>query len=481
VRLASKIFLASSLVIAVLVAVGALSLKAVADLVAVNREIAARAVPAVRVAAAARDGTLALVRLEARFLVLGDEQFAALWAERAARAREDLERLQTLLRTPAESALLRDVAGAFERYQGIVAEEFALVRARRKDAALRLAEGDGRAQAERVERLLESLIDTIHAGTVSAQAAAARLEARTWDNVLIALGAAVALGLAGTAFIANRATRSLRVLSRAAESVGAGVFAEPVRVRGRDEIAALTRAFNAMAARLRQVDELKQTFLATVTHELRSPLTSIREAAHLLREQVPGELNPKQARLVAIVEASSERLLRLVNQILDLSRLRAGMVSMVRTRTDVARVAVRAIEELRPQAEEAGVAIALEQVGARFDVIGDEDRLIQVAVNLLGNAVRFTPRGGRVAARVIDAGPEVELQVEDTGVGIPPAALPHIFEWYGQALHERGGTGLGLAIVRSIVMAHGGRVTVESHEGKGSRFTVLLRRQGAEG
>jgi hypothetical protein len=121
VRLASKIFLASSLVIAVLVAVGALSLKAVADLVAVNREIAARAVPAVRVAAAARDGTLALVRLEARFLVLGDEQFAALWAERAARAREDLERLQTLLRTPAESALLRDVAGAFERYQGIVA------------------------------------------------------------------------------------------------------------------------------------------------------------------------------------------------------------------------------------------------------------------------------------------------------------------------------------------------------------------------
>jgi signal transduction histidine kinase len=112
-------------------------------------------------------------------------------------------------------------------------------------------------------------------------------------------------------------------------------------------------------------------------------------------------------------------------------------------------------------------------------VLGDEDRLVQVVVNLLANAVRFTPVGGRVTIRLIDAGPECEIQVEDTGVGIPASELPHIFESYRQAHPGKGGTGLGLAIVRGLVQAHGGRVTAESQEGKGSRFTVLLPRDHA--
>jgi signal transduction histidine kinase len=111
--------------------------------------------------------------------------------------------------------------------------------------------------------------------------------------------------------------------------------------------------------------------------------------------------------------------------------------------------------------------------------MGDEDRLVQVVVNLLANAVRFTPAGGRVIVRVVDTAQECEIQVEDTGVGIPAAELPHIFEAYRQAHLGKGGTGLGLAIVRGLVQAHGGRVTAESQAGKGSRFTVLLPREMA--
>jgi signal transduction histidine kinase len=117
-------------------------------------------------------------------------------------------------------------------------------------------------------------------------------------------------------------------------------------------------------------------------------------------------------------------------------------------------------------------------VGDHFEYLGDQDRLVQIVVNLVSNAIRFTPRGGRVTIRVVDAGSELEIQVEDTGVGIPAMALPYIFGWYEQAHRQRGGTGLGLPIVRGLVEAHGGRVTVESHEGKGSRFTVLLPRGG---
>jgi len=117
----------------------------------------------------------------------------------------------------------------------------------------------------------------------------------------------------------------------------------------------------------------------------------------------------------------------------------------------------------------------------RFCSWGDEEQacnqaLYQLVVNLGANAIRFTPRGGRVVVRVIDASPEFELQVEDTGVGIPADSLPDIFDPYRQAHRDRGGTGLGLAIVRGIASAHGGRVTAESCEGKGSRFSVLLLR-----
>jgi signal transduction histidine kinase len=271
-------------------------------------------------------------------------------------------------------------------------------------------------------------------------------------------------------------TRSLDLLSSATEEVAASAFREPIVVDSRDEIGALARSFNSMASQLRQMEETKREFFATVSHEFRSPLTSIRGAVDLLHQGTPGPLTEKQERLTDIIAQSSERLLRLANQILEMSRLRAGLVELERKPLDLARLVDRAVEELHPQAEESGVALERERYGSHFAYLGDEERLYQLVVNLGANAIRFTPRGGRVVVRVIDASSEFELQVEDTGVGIPADALPSIFDPYRQAHRDRGGTGLGLAIVRGIASAHGGRVTAESREGKGSRFTVLLPR-----
>jgi signal transduction histidine kinase len=478
-RLWAKLSLACSLVIAVVVVVGALSLGAMGRLVSVNRAITTRTVPAVRHASAVHDAMPGLARFEARMIVLGDPRYVERWNEQAAEARGDLARLEPLLAAGAEATVLREVKVAFDEYQRIVAEELELLRQGRRQQALRLSQTEGRALVERVEAAAERLIDAIHTGAFAAQAEAARLEAHTWTVVLVALAAALGLALLGTAVIAHRLTRSLRALSDATTALATGEF-RPLPVEGRDEVAALARAFNAMAERLRELDELKEGFLATVSHELRSPLTSMREGAHLLRDEVAGDLTPKQGRLVTIIEEGSERLLRLVNQLLDLSRLRAGMLPLERKPLVLDRVVARAVDELRPQAEEAGIGLELECRGQRFDYAGDADRLVQVVVNLVANGIRFTPRGGRVSVRVVDAGPELEVQVEDTGVGIPPAALPHIFGWYEQAHRRKGGSGLGLPIVRGLVEAHGGRVTVESQEGKGSRFTVLLPRRGAE-
>jgi signal transduction histidine kinase len=474
-RLASKIFLTFSLVIAVLAGVGVLSLRAVGRLVSVNREITTQTVPALRLTTALHEELGALARLEARLLILRDRRYAALWEERAIRVRDGLDRLGELVHTTRERAHLAEASVSFDAYRvSVSAEHTRLLNDRRAPAQL-----GARPEAERVERALDGLVEATHTRVTAAQAEAARLEARTWTGVMVALGTAVALALIGTGVLAFRITHSLRRLSQATAAVAVGSFRDPIDASARDEIGELGRSFNAMAAQLRRMDETKEEFFATLSHELRSPLTSVREAAHLLRDGVPGPLNTKQTRLVTLISRSTDRLLRLVNQILELSRLRAGVLPLAREGVDMAGVVARAVEELRPQAEEAGLTLERERVGERFDCIGDEDRLLQVIVNLVANAVRFTPRGGRVAVRLIDAGPELEVQVEDTGVGIPAAALPHIFESWRQAHRDRGGTGLGLAVVRGIVQAHRGRVTVESYEGKGSRFTVLLPRAAA--
>jgi two-component system sensor histidine kinase GlrK len=479
-RLAARLFLAVSLVIGVVFLVGGLSLRAVGRLVAVNRDITTRAVPAMRHASAVYDAMPTLARMEGRMLVLRDPRYARLWEQRAAQAEEDLERLAPLLSTVEQAALYDKARGAFEAYRRLVAQERALARKGQRERALSLAEADSAAQVERVEGALDQLITEIDTAAQAAHTEAARLERRTWAGVLMALGAAVGLALMGTAAIAHRLTRSLRALSEATTAVAAGSFQASVQVEGRDEVAALAQSFNTMAARLQEMGELKESFLATVSHELRSPLTSMREAAHLLREEVPGGLNPKQARLAEIIEQGAERLIRLVNQILDFSRLRARMLPIDRQVVVLDRVVSQAVDELRPQAREAGLGLEFERAGGRFDYVGDPDRLVQVVINLVSNAIRFTLRGGRVTVRVIDVGSELEIQVEDTGVGIPAAALPLIFGWYEQAHRQHGGTGLGLPIVRGLVEAHGGRVTVESHEGKGSRFTVLLPRGRTE-
>src|SRR5262245_30574829 len=263
-RLAPKIFLASSLVILVLLGVGVLSLRAVGHLVSVNAGITGRSVPAVRRTAAAHDAVLSLARIEARFLLLGDAAFAGLWDERAARAREELDLLAEVRSTRRERELLAGIRKTFEDYREVVARERALMLRGARAAARALAESTGRALRERVEADLEALSEATHAAAMAAQADAARLESRTWAGVLTALVTALGLALLSTALIAFRLTRSLRTLSTATAAVAAGSFREPLKVEGQDEVAELARSFNAMAERLKELDELKQAFLATV-------------------------------------------------------------------------------------------------------------------------------------------------------------------------------------------------------------------------
>jgi signal transduction histidine kinase len=490
-RLAHKIFLAQAGVILVLAAVALWSVREIASLSAAERSITVRVADALRLEAGLREAVLKAARLEMRSLVFGDREYTAVANAEADRIQQDLDRVAGFLTTDEERLRLRDAVERFGEYRAAVARVRGLhERGERQKAEALLqtvAEPAVTRIVENLDRLIEITRGALDQTQIEATAALGQarlavehLKTRTWTAVSAAMIVAVLAALAGTAAVAVRMTRSLRRLSQATKSLAEGAFREPLPVESSDEIGALAASFNRMAACLRELDEMKERFYATVSHELRSPLTSVRESARLFTTGTSEPLTPRQERLVAIIQRSSERLLRIVGDILDLARASAGRLPLELRRFELVPTIVRALEELRPQAEQRRVALRFEADPGVKEIFGDEERIVQIVVNLVANALRFTPAGGTVAVRLVDAGAETEIRVEDTGLGIPPDQLPTVFDRFRQAHRGRGGTGLGLAIVRTMVDAHGGRVSVASEEGKGTRFVVSLPRQSRE-
>jgi signal transduction histidine kinase len=473
-RLAAKIFLVSALVILVLCGTVVWSLLTVKGLVTANQEIATRAVPALRLQGALRESVHGLVRLEARALVLQDQDYAAMWSDRAARTTRDLEELAGYLESAAERDAHARARDAFAVYRGHVEEERLLVARGQAKAALQIAESLAREAAEATEAALADGITATETRLTDGQARALALEARTWRAVITALLVSLVLALTASALLAYRMTRSLGRLSAATTSLAAGTWTGSLRVGGRDEIGELGRAFDQMADRLREVDRLKEEFFSHVSHDLRNPLAAIRLSAERLQERAREVGDAKQARFAYLIDASATRMLAMINQILDFTRLRARAVPLDQKPTDLFDVVARAIDELRPLSEEKQIRVDLAAEGRDFTLLGDEASLVRVVVNLLGNALHFTAPGGAVHARLAERPDRLSLAIEDTGVGIPADALPWIFEPYRQAHGPRKGTGLGLAVVKGLVEAHGGTVGVRSELGNGTCFTVTI-------
>ena len=475
-RLASKIFAATTLVILTLVGVAAWSLLAVDHLVRAHREITNRSLPALQLEVALQEAVPRLLRLEARHLVLRDRVYGNLLQERTARTVADLERLDGLLASPAEEKSYREAVAALATYQKHLNKERALLTKGEAAGALRLSEGPARMAAETLDRALTQLTRATSAQVDRAQVAVQALEARTWRAVLGLLGGSLLAAIGATGFVSFRLTRSVRQLSAATGRVADGTFREPLTVQSKDEIGDLIRAFNHMAEELQEVETHKQQFFSQISHELRNPLTAIRASAQLLLRRPADSLDAKGRHWVELIEKSVDRLISLVTRILDLNRLRAGVFPLERQPIQLDKVVARVLDVLGAQAEQQGLRLEMSSTGADFSITADEDALTQVTLNLVGNAIKFTPQGGSVHVDVMETAMHLELSVQDDGPGIPAADVPRIFEPYQQAHRGRKGSGLGLAIVKELVSAHGGSIGMDSVEGKGTRITIRLPR-----
>ena len=251
----------------------------------------------------------------------------------------------------------------------------------------------------------------------------------------------------------------------------------PLPLRGPHEVQELTGAFNEMSRRVDATQKAHQVFVADVSHELNTPLTSIQGFAQALQD---GTADTPEARLQAagIIQAEADRMHRMVLDLLDLARMDSGTLVLEFSQVDLPQLLQSISEKFALQTKAAGVTIRIE-TASMPPIPGDGDRLAQVFTNLVDNALRFTPAGGNITLRTQVTGPVVQVEVEDNGTGIPPEAIPHIFERFFQVDPSRPGgrkhgAGLGLSIVKDIITAHDGKISVRSTPGNGSIFIVTL-------
>ncbi len=314
------------------------------------------------------------------------------------------------------------------------------------------------------------------------------------------------LMLGGTALLAGFATvlvsfwfsrslvRPIAELTRAASAVANGDLQQRIRASGPEELRRLAYGFNFMAQRISRVMEDQRAFVANAAHELRTPLTTIRLRAEALYEGAKDDPEVS-AQFLADIVNETDRLARLVDELLDLSRIETGMATPRREPVAMTTLAGAVAEKLAPSAAEAGVALEVSPGDKLPPVSADPDQLRQVLINLIANAIKFTPPGGAIVVQSkvihrahgktqLPPGDWLLTTIRDSGVGIPPEDLPHIFERFYRGDGGRAddsssrsacGAGLGLAIVKSIIDAHHGHIWAESAPGKGTTMAFALR------
>ncbi len=393
-----------------------------------------------------------------------------------------------------EGATLRDAA---HRLAEAAPLQIAAARAGRDSVADLIS-------AERIGPAVRDAQRALDAAEVAVRSSAEQRARHVVDDANVALTQAILLlaaGAAGAVAVSVWLTRSIsepvRDLARGMEAVAAGRFDHALRLTPsrRDEFGGLAADFATMTRRLAELDRLRHEFVSVASHELKTPLNVILGYVSLVGEGLYGPVTPEQRGVLRTVEGQAHHLTRLVQRLLDVSRFRAGGGSGIDVRPLPLRPFLADLERAhRVLAEQRGLTLSVRADDPELPetVTWDADRMAEVLGNLVSNAVKFTPAGGRVTLHVepapdyaTDALPEatrhapaLRLAVEDTGVGIPPEQLPHVFDKFYQASNQSRasavGSGLGLAITKQIVEAHGGMIGVESTPDVGTRFVILV-------
>lgn len=424
------------------------------------------------------DSLLSQVRYERKFTITKDETLY----KQFIRFKEDFERYfqQALsVADPRAKQHLAEIQRHYERYLDVFGKEVVHLR-----AGQTYPQGWYKAEKDRISDQILVLLEKWKAGREEETYQKIR---RLADSGTLAQREALRISGVFLGFIlllsfliTRSINRPISILKNKTHEIAQGRFNADLRISSPPEIGQLAAAFNSMCEKLNKLDRMKTDFYASMSHELRTPLTSIKEGTGLLLDGVGGQTTEKQRKLLSILAEESNRLIGLVNSLLDLSKMEAGMMAYNFEKTNLAPLIKKAVGEITPLVEAKEIKLDTEIPDELPAVKLDPERILQVLRNLIGNAVKFTPKAGQVKIAAKSVNGTVEFAVRDTGPGIAPESLATIFDKFRQGSSNgaasANGTGLGLAIAKHIVTFHGGKIWAENHPEQGSSFIFVLPR-----
>ena len=419
-----------------------------------------------------------LGRFSRSYIAIGSEGGEA---ERAginqslANAREQLNVLQERGYPQAADAVEQRLAAIDQALRHVVR----LMSSGRKDDATTYFE-QVKPLLDEAQRATDAIAAAINRRSSADIDRAANISTAALTTTLVALIAALGLSIGIGYYATHSLITPLRRLRRGMATVAAGEFVEPedLPYRREDEIGDLARSFSWMTQHLSRLDKMKAEFISIATHELKTPINVISGYTELVEEGIYGEITPDQHNALHAIRDQTQVLTRLVNQLLDISRLEAGGLQLEVTDVMIGDLMESLQRAFSVLAHKKNIDLKCSMDPSTPPTIqGDPDRLRdQVLGNLLSNALKFTPENGRIQVRTWGEEEALELEVKDSGVGIAKDQIPYVFDKFyqiGQQARSKG-AGLGLAIAREVVEAHGGRIWVESTEGVGTTFRMSL-------
>jgi two-component system sensor histidine kinase GlrK len=497
-KVATKVATGSGVLAALLIGVLAYLVLLVGHLVAVNRNLTTVQFRTTTVALDLLNQLDQLQENARKFFVTRDPGYASLASDARDAFAAGLAELETLAARGGAPAAVGRLAEEWRRFEfaAVPRQEMADRLAATSDADLLVALA---APLERLDQQTWAVLNASRAG-IAAQVSAAAAAGRDAQRFSLAVAALAVLGAALIVALTVRSIEEpLRRLTEGTRAVARGTFSYQIDAPRGDEFAALASDFNTMVRRLGELDRMKKDFVSHVSHELRTPLVAMQETNRLLLDGLPGPLTDRQRRMLELNLQGSRRLSAMISNLLDLARLEAGTMRYDFGLHDLTAIVRSAAAELEAWALERGVRFAVEVPEGPLPAECDRDRTVQVVVNLVDNAAKFSPPNGTVTVRLRRSdsappgvprglaapggnGPFAVLEIADLGPGVPDRDKRLIFERFRQATapaaRRTTGVGLGLAICREIVGAHGGAIWAADNAPTGTVFSVVLPLHG---
>lgn len=430
---------------------------------------------------------------EKKYLITRDVAFRKLFAENGREFISRLDALAALSDNRDTSDRVIAIRRAYLSYRDLVNKKFTS-----PETGADLVDGGRQQLLNDVSARIRSLNEATQRALDNTMLSSQKISGRGTRIALFITVFAILCGVAFGFIITKAFYIPLQRLKQGTRDIAQGDFSRTIEIKSADEIGDVSTSFNQMCDRLRELDQLKADFISNITHDLKTPLASITEANNLLAEGIGGSLYPQQKHLIAIVREDAARLLRLIESIIDLSKMEAGLLSYEFIPSDISGVITEAVYSVRLLAGSKTIAVFFSPDAGLPVVLIDRAKMVQCLINILDNAIKFTPEGGsvHVSARTVDSeqflgnstNPAaedyaltthklfLEISIADTGVGIPAEDLPRIFDkfYQGRAGVQKRGSGLGLAIVKHIIEVHGGAIRAASAPAGGSTFSILL-------